>query len=122
LEYSIDDGGTWSGAITRNVIGNIYQFSLRTIYDDSYVSLRFNATDSSGNRVSQTAIRGVLVKDLGNLNSDRQVDGKDLAIVAKAYNTKPGQPLWNSLADTNLDRKIDGLDIAVIASHFGRKW
>jgi len=122
LEYSIDDGGTWSGAITRNVIGNIYQFSLRTVYDNSYVSLRFNATDSSGNRVSQTAIRGVLVKDLGNLNSDRQVDGKDLAIVAKAYNTKPGQPLWNSLADTNLDRKIDGLDIAVIASHFGRKW
>jgi len=122
LEYSIDDGKTWAKAIVRDVIGDTYQYSLRTIYDNTYVSLRFNATDSMGNRISQTTFRGLVVRDLGNLNGDRKVDGKDLAIAAKAYNTKPGQPLWDLRADTNLDHEVDGLDIAVVVSHYGRAW
>jgi subtilisin family serine protease len=121
LEYSLDDGETWARAITRDLVGDTYIFSLRTLYD-SYVSLRFNATDSYGNRVSQSTIRSFRVKDLGNLNDDRKVDGKDLAIVCRAFNTRPGQPLWDYHADTNLDSKVDGLDVAMVASHFGRNW
>jgi subtilisin family serine protease len=122
LEYSVDDGATWRGAIVRGAVGDTYQYSLRTMNDGAYVSLRFSATDSQGNRIIQTTIRGFLVKELGNFNGDRKVDGKDLAIVARSYNTNPGDLLWDSRADTNLDLKVDGFDVAVVASHYGKTW
>lgn len=54
----------------------------------------------------------------GDINGDGKVDGKDIAIVAKAYNTKLGDPLWDPRADINGDGKVDGRDIAIVAKNY----
>lgn len=61
----------------------------------------------------------VVVAVKGDINADTKVDGKDVAIVAKAYNTKPGDLLWNPNADINADIKVDGKDIATVAKYYG---
>jgi ABC-type transport system substrate-binding protein len=51
---------------------------------------------------------------------DGKVDGKDLAIAAKAFGTMPGDPRWSlGIADVNHDYKVDGKDLALIARKFG---
>jgi hypothetical protein len=55
----------------------------------------------------------------GDLNHDRKVDMKDIAIVAKAFGTRPGDPLWNLVADLNHDGKVDMKDVAIVGKEFG---
>jgi ABC-type transport system substrate-binding protein len=50
---------------------------------------------------------------------DIKVDGKDIATVAKAFNTKPGDMKWSTVADVSCDYKIDGKDVARLAKMFG---
>jgi thermitase len=59
----------------------------------------------------------VLVKKIGDVNSDRKVDGKDLAFVCKAFDSCPSDPRWNPNTDFNQDNKIDGKDIALWAKN-----
>ena len=58
---------------------------------------------------------------MGDINHDCKVDGKDLAIVSKAFASYPGHPRWDPAADLNRDGKIDGKDIAKIAANFGTR-
>jgi len=62
----------------------------------------------------------VLVTIQGDVNGDKKVDGKDIAIVAKAFGKSIGQPGYVPNADVNSDGKIDGKDIAVAAKFFGK--
>jgi len=55
----------------------------------------------------------------GDLNDDGKVDGKDIAIVAAAFGTEPGDLRWKPIADVNGDGKIDGKDIWFVARNFG---
>jgi hypothetical protein len=61
----------------------------------------------------------VTIRPSGDINQDGKVDGKDIAIVSRAYNTKPGDLLWDSRADLNNDLKVDGKDIAIVAKDYG---
>jgi parallel beta-helix repeat protein len=56
----------------------------------------------------------------GDMDSDGKVTIIDLAIVAKAYGTKPGDPKWNELADLNHDNIINILDLIPVARNYGR--
>jgi len=58
---------------------------------------------------------------LGDLNDDGIVDGKDIAIVAKAFGSCLTHPRWNPLADVNGDSKIEGKDIAIVVKNFGKE-
>jgi hypothetical protein len=58
----------------------------------------------------------------GDVNGDGKVDGKDIAIVSKAYNTRPGDPNWDARADLNGDLKVDGKDLAIVNKHIGDTW
>jgi parallel beta-helix repeat protein len=58
----------------------------------------------------------------GDVNRDSKVDGKDVAVVAKAYNTKPADPKWDQRADINKDLKVDGKDIAIVAKYYGKTY
>jgi hypothetical protein len=69
----------------------------------------------------------ILTTILGDLNGDRKIDMKDLAIVAKAFGTVPGVPRWNPAADITgpngvPDGKVDMYDIAFVAKHFGQTY
>jgi len=61
---------------------------------------------------------------LGDLHRDGKIDMRDVAIVAKAFNTQPGDPNWNPNADLTgpegvPDGKVDMRDVAVVAKAFG---
>jgi parallel beta-helix repeat protein len=55
----------------------------------------------------------------GDVNGDFRCEGKDIAIIAKAYGSLIGQPAYVPNADINDDGKIDGKDIAVASKHYG---
>ncbi|HVO37303.1 MAG TPA: dockerin type I domain-containing protein [Candidatus Acidoferrum sp.] len=55
-----------------------------------------------------------------DVNNDGKVDGKDLALVVKRYNTYQNSTFWDPRCDLNLDLKVDGRDIAIFAKYFGR--
>jgi hypothetical protein len=57
---------------------------------------------------------------VGDVNKDGKVDGKDIAIAAKAYGTVPGDEYWDPRADLNKDDRVDGKDLAVISKNFGQ--
>lgn len=60
-----------------------------------------------------------------DLNHDGVVNMRDIAIVARAFNTQLGDPIWNPIADLTgpipfvPDGKIDMRDIALVAKAFG---
>lgn len=62
---------------------------------------------------------GLLVTGVGDVTGDRKCDGKDIALISKAFGTLVGQPLYNPNADINCDYKVDGKDIAIASKKFG---
>jgi parallel beta-helix repeat protein len=61
----------------------------------------------------------VLVTIPGDVNGDFKCEGKDIAIIAKAYGTRAGEAGYVPNADINDDGKIDGKDIAIAAKYYG---
>jgi len=55
----------------------------------------------------------------GDIHPDGKIDMKDIAKVAKAFATRPGDPLWNPAADLNQDGKVDMKDIGIVAKAYG---
>jgi len=55
-----------------------------------------------------------------DLNGDRKVDAKDIAIVGKAFGSYPGNPRWNPIADLDKNLKVDAKDIAAVCKAFGK--
>jgi len=64
----------------------------------------------------------ILTTVYGDINGDRKVDMRDVALAAKAFGTSPGDERWNPIADINRDSKVDMKDIAAIAKNFGKYW
>jgi hypothetical protein len=56
---------------------------------------------------------------LGDINGDGKVDILDIAQVAKAFGSKPGDPNWDPNADINYDNQVNILDISTVAIRFG---
>jgi len=74
------------------------------------------------NTADNTCTSGVVIVTMkGDVNGDKRVDGKDIAYLAKAYNTKPGDPKWDSRADINCDLKVDGKDIALASKNYNKQ-
>jgi len=56
-----------------------------------------------------------------DLNADGVVDIQDIAMVCKAYNTKPEDEMWNPIADVAEPYgEIDIIDIATVAKDYGK--
>jgi hypothetical protein len=58
---------------------------------------------------------------LPDINGDGVVNLQDLASVACAYGSSPGDPNWNSAADFYDYGKVDLLDLILIAQNFGKR-
>jgi hypothetical protein len=54
----------------------------------------------------------------GDLNGDRIVDIFDAIILARAYNSNPGDPSWNPTADINGDATVDIYDAIALATNY----
>lgn len=55
-----------------------------------------------------------------DLNKDGIVDVIDIAIVAKAHGSKPGDPNWNEIADIDKNGVVDILDVSAVARDYGK--
>jgi len=59
---------------------------------------------------------------LGDLDGNRKVDMKDIAVCAKAFGSTPDHPRWDARADINNDLVVNMKDISSIAKNFGKIW
>jgi len=67
-----------------------------------------------------TLIDGWLtVTILGDVNGDFMCEGKDIALVSKAYGSRIGQAGYVPNADINCDGMIEGKDIAIASKYYG---
>ena len=116
---------------SKSGLGSLCQVNSQiteTLSLDGYYELRLNPSQGgftlyvSCYYQGETATNGLTfyVKLRADINNDGKVDGKDIAIAAKAFGTRPGDPLWDPRADVNFDNKVDGKDIAIIAKDFGQ--
>jgi len=55
---------------------------------------------------------------LGDVDGNGVVDGLDLTAVITAWETTPGDPLWNPDADLDGNNVIDGLDLTEVISNW----
>lgn len=97
-----------------------------TYFTPGNFTVLLEVIDSEGQRDSISHIVQVqnITSPVYDINGDGKVDIKDIAIVAKAYGSEPGDPNWNPIADITgptgePDGKVDVRDIALVAKHFG---
>jgi hypothetical protein len=110
---------TSRNSVTMNCSWNTTGFAYGTYLVSAYGWPVEGETDTHDNTFAHDQ---VTVTIFGDFNGDLKVDGKDVAIVAKAFNTKPGDLLWNPNADTNGDGKVDGRDLAIVAKYFNIRY
>jgi PKD repeat protein len=85
-------------------------------------TVTLTVTDSVDRVNSVNALIQVVDRPPYDLNQDGKIDIKDISIVAKAFGSYPGHPLWNPIADLNGDNKVDIKDISVVAKHYGESY
>jgi hypothetical protein len=59
---------------------------------------------------------------VGDINGDDKVDMKDVGPAARAFDSTPGNPAWNSNADINNDGRVDMMDIGIACRNFGQHY
>lgn len=62
----------------------------------------------------------VRVSIKGDVSADGLVNIIDLSMIARAFNTYPGHPKWNSNVDINEDKVINIIDINLVATEYGK--
>jgi hypothetical protein len=89
---------------------------LRTVFSGSMLTLLLTCgfTLAGGFR-SVTATPAIL----GDVNGDGIVNLRDVAIMAAAWGTTPGDFRWNELADVNKDGVVNLRDLLLVAMGFG---
>jgi hypothetical protein len=58
----------------------------------------------------------------GDINRDGKANLQDLVLLAKAYNSRPGELKWNPAADINFDGVINLSDLVILANHYNQHY
>jgi PKD repeat protein len=107
----------WNDGTPNNVTSLSSMTHKFTAINNYTVTL--TVADSIGRVNSVNALIQVVNRSLYDLNGDGTIDIKDISIVAKAFGTQPGDPLWNPIADINGDSIVDIKDVSTVAKHYG---
>jgi len=112
--------GSCCVSIPKDFINSTYF----AVFVDSVVTPSILAENSTHSFISFTYNHSthrikILPSGPGDINGDRKVDIRDIAIVAAAFGSYLGHPRWNPIADINYDNKIDIRDIAFVAANYG---
>jgi len=75
------------------------------------------------NTTNNTFYDGVVKVTIpGDLNGDFKVSLSDLAILAKAYGSAPGDAKWNPNADINGNGAVSLSDLSIMAKYYGQHY
>jgi len=83
---------------------------------DQYLCFNYQHTTAEHQHIQ------IITTIVGDINGDRKVDMRDIAITARAFGTIPGDDRWDPRADVNNDLKADMKDIAIVARNYGKLW
>lgn len=74
------------------------------------------------NDIPFTILNGSVRVDtfLGDVNSDKVIDMKDVATGVLSFNSMPGSSRWNSNADLDNSGRVDMRDLTIIAHNFNQ--
>ena len=82
-------------------------------------SVSLKVVDSVGFTADSNAVVAEITI-LGDLNRDRKVDMRDLAIASRAFGSSLGYSAYNRDSDVNEDGRVDIKDLVLIAKNFGK--
>jgi hypothetical protein len=117
-----DNKLVWNGA--TDSLGQT-DFNL-TLADNNYTdTLRLEATKgnySAEQDVGFLSDTPVILKMryFADLNGDGKINIVDIAVVAKAFDSKPGDPSWNETADLDKNGTVNIIDITMVAKDYGK--
>jgi hypothetical protein len=111
INYSWNFGDGNITTVSEPAISHIYSAARN-------YTVTLNITDTNG--LWNATTKKITVTFMTDINKDRTVDILDIAIVAKAYGTRPGDKNWNSIADLDKSGEIDIIDIAMVAKDYGK--
>ena len=108
LDYGLDKTSQSVSSFPRN-------------YTDTASAAAWTGASFTGTNFSATGSASFIAyaKLLGDVNSDGKIDIVDVAIIAHAFNTRPGDARWNASADLDNDSVVDINDVATVALYFG---
>jgi hypothetical protein len=110
--------GTYQDVWSRHFAKGIYSLSQPPNYTVS-VEAQFMGSGWTQNTV-QNKSKQIQITIGGDINKDGKANLQDLATLAKAYGTKPGDAKWNPAADINGDGKVNLMDLAILAKNYGK--
>jgi hypothetical protein len=120
---SVTTGVTGSGVlatITFKVVG--YGSTDINIAGPAFVAYAPDGSTQDSLTATGTTYAGLPPQGLAtDLNKDGVVNILDIAMAAKAFGSRSGDPHWNPAADIDNNGRIDILDISRIAKDFGRR-
>jgi hypothetical protein len=91
----------------------------------STTTLNWVKPDHLEAHIKVTTLTLMRIMPQSSLNTDLNKDGIvniiDIAIVAKAYGSKPGDASWNEAADLDKDGSVDIVDVSMVARDYGKK-
>ncbi len=110
-------GGTWTD--TGVACPSTEDGSSATVYMNTvFWTVQGRAAADAGVLFSITTTDLGLSRTLGDIDDNNVVDGLDLTAVLTAWDTVPGDALWNPRADLDNNQIIDGLDLTEVISNW----
>ena len=115
---SISAGGTFE--LLGTTTGTTYQDNDCILTNVSYY-YKVKAISSTGGSTGEFSneASGSAAGIAGDINKDNRVDGRDLTILARAFNTVPGDTDYNCQANLDRTGAIDGDDLVELSTSFG---
>lgn len=103
---------------TVHFLKGIYSSKLPPNYTIN-VNAQYMGNAWSQNKIA-TQSKQIRITIAGDINVDGEVSLPDLTLLARAYNTKPGDKNWNLKADINGDGQVDLSDLAILARNYNK--
>jgi PKD repeat protein len=111
VTYAWDFGDQTNATTNTSIIEHEY-------HEIGNHTVTLNVTDSQ--ELSSMNTSEIAITLFGDLNFDGKVNIVDITIVAKAFNSKPGDLSWNLIADLNNDGVVNILDVTLVAVQYGK--